>query len=73
VAKVVSKSLQVTPVVKQVVKAITQNGDGELGKAEVTEVVETAVKEAVKDTVKEATKEVVKAAIEEALEVEEAQ
>ena len=73
VAKVVSKSLQVTPVVKQVVKAITQNGDGELGKAEVTEIVETAVKEAVKDTVKEATKEVVKAAVKEAVEVEEAQ
>jgi phosphatidylserine/phosphatidylglycerophosphate/cardiolipin synthase-like enzyme len=70
VAKMVSKSLPVAPVVKQVIRSIKQNGNGKIGKTDVAEIVQAAVKEAVKDTVKEVTREVVKAAVEEAVEVE---
>ncbi len=69
VAKIVAKSLPATQVVKQVAKSIKQNGNGNVEKAEMAEIAETAVKEAVKDTVKEVTKDVVKSALEEALHV----
>lgn len=71
VAKIISKNLPVTPVVKQVVKSLRQNGHGRIGRTEVAEIVAGAVKEAVKDAVKEATKDAVKAAVEEAVQVEE--
>ncbi len=65
-AKVVSKNLPVTPVVKQVARAIQRKGDLELRPKEVEETVKTAVKEAVKDVVKEATKEAIKTMIDDA-------
>ncbi len=65
-AKVVGKNLSVTPVVKQVDRAIQRRGDLELRPKEVEETVKTAVKEAVKDVVKEATKEAIKTMIDDA-------
>jgi cardiolipin synthase A/B len=65
-AKVLSKNLPVTPVVKQVARAIQRKGDLELRPKEVEETVKTAVKEAVKDVVKEATKEAIKTMIDDA-------
>ena len=62
-AKVVSKNLPVTPVVKQVARAIQKKGDLELRPKEIEETVKTAVKEAVKDVVKDATKEAIKTMI----------
>jgi len=62
-AKVVSKSLPVAPVVREVVKAIQRKGNLEIGPEEVEETVKTAVKEAVKDSVKDATKQVLKTVI----------
>ena len=59
-AKVVSKNLPVTPVVKQVARAIQRKGDLELRPKEIEETVKTAVQEAVKDVVKDATKEAIK-------------
>ena len=59
------KNLPVTPVVKQVARAIQRKGDLELRPKEVEETVRTAVKEAVKDVVKEATKEAIKTMIDE--------
>jgi cardiolipin synthase len=64
-AKLVGKNLPVTPVVKQVARAIQRKGDLELRPKEVEETVRTAVKEAVKDVVKEATKEAIKTMIDE--------
>lgn len=63
-AKVVSKSLPLAPVVEQVVKAIQKKAKVELRPKEVEETVKTAVKEAVKDSVKDATKEVIKTLVE---------
>ena len=63
-AEVVSKNLPVTPVVKQVVRAIEKKNDLELRPREVEETVKTAVKEAVKDTVRDATKEAIKNMVE---------
>ncbi len=63
-AKVVSKNLPVTPVVRQVVKAIQSKGNLELPMKEVEETVRTAVKEAVRDSVKDATKEAIKTLVE---------
>jgi cardiolipin synthase A/B len=62
-AKVVSKNLPVTPVVKQVARAIQRKGDLELRPKEVEETVKTAVREAVKDVVKEAAKDAIKTMI----------
>lgn len=62
-AKVVGKNLPVTPVVKQVAKAIQRRGDLELRPKEIEETVKTAVQEAVKDVVKDATKEAIKTMI----------
>jgi cardiolipin synthase A/B len=62
-AKVVGKNLPVTPVVKQVARAIQRKGDLELRPKEVEETVRTAVKEAVKDVVKEATRDAIKTMI----------
>jgi len=59
-AKVVGKNLPVTPVVKQVARAIQRKGDLELRPKEVKETVKTAVKEAVKDVVKEAAKDAIR-------------
>ena len=70
-AKLVGKNLPVAPVVKQVVKAIRQKADIELGAKEVEEAVESAVKEAVKDTIKDTTKQAMKAAMEETEDLEE--
>jgi cardiolipin synthase A/B len=58
-AKVVGKNLPVSPVVKQVAKAIQKKGDLALRPKEVEETVKTAVTEAVKDAVKDATKEAI--------------
>jgi len=63
-AKVVSKNLPVTPVVKQVVRAIQKKNDLELRPSEVEETVKNAVKEAVKDTVRDATKKAIKTMVE---------
>jgi cardiolipin synthase A/B len=65
-AKVVGKNLALTPVVRQVARAIQSKGDLELRPKEVEETVKTAVKEAVKDAVKEATKEAINALDEDA-------
>jgi phosphatidylserine/phosphatidylglycerophosphate/cardiolipin synthase-like enzyme len=58
-AKVVSKNLPVSPVVKQVAKVIQKKGDLALRPKEVEETVKEAVTEAVKDAVKDATKEAI--------------
>ena len=63
IKKVVSKSIPVTPVVKQVVKAIQRKGNLELLPKEVEETVKIAVKEAVKDSVKDATKQALKSVV----------
>jgi phosphatidylserine/phosphatidylglycerophosphate/cardiolipin synthase-like enzyme len=60
VAKVVSKNLPISPVVKQVVKAIRSKRNLELRPQEVEETVREAVKEAVKDSLKDATKRAMK-------------
>lgn len=60
VAKVVTKSLAISPVVKEVVKAIQSKRNLELHPREVQETVKSAVKEAVKDSLKDATKEAIK-------------
>jgi cardiolipin synthase A/B len=62
-AKLVSKNLPVTPVVKQVVRAIQRKGELEPRPREIEETVKTAVKEAVKETVKEATKDAIQAMV----------
>jgi phosphatidylserine/phosphatidylglycerophosphate/cardiolipin synthase-like enzyme len=59
-AKVISKNLPVTPLVRQVVKAIEKKGDLEFRPQEIEETVRSALREAVKDSVKDATKEVIK-------------
>lgn len=64
IKKVVSKSIPVTPVVKQVLKAIQRKGNLELPPKEVEETVKIAVKEAVKDSVRDATKEALKSGVE---------
>jgi phosphatidylserine/phosphatidylglycerophosphate/cardiolipin synthase-like enzyme len=63
-AKAVSKNLPVTPMVRQVVKAIQKKGDLEFRPQEVEETVRTAVREAVKDSVKDATKKAIKSLVE---------
>jgi len=63
IKKVVSKSIPVAPVVKQVVKAIQRKGNLELLPKEVEETVKIAVKEAVKDSVKDATKQALKSVV----------
>jgi hypothetical protein len=64
-AKLVGKNLTVTPLVKQVARAIQKKGDLELRPKEVEETVKTAVKEAVRDVVKEAAKDAIKTMINE--------
>jgi hypothetical protein len=62
-AKVVSKNLPVTLVVKEVARAIQRKGDLELRPKEVEDTVKTAFREAVKDVVKDATKDAIKTMI----------
>ena len=62
-AKVVGKNLPVSPVVKQVAKALQKKGHLALRPKEVEETVKTAVTEAVKDAVKDATKEAIQSMI----------
>ncbi len=62
-AKVVGRNLPVSPVVKQVAKAIRKKGDLALRPKEVEETVRNAVTEAVKDTVKDATKDAIRTMI----------
>jgi cardiolipin synthase len=62
-AKVVSKNLPVTAVVKEVARAIQRKGDLELRPKEVEDTVKTAFREAVKDVVKDATKDAIKTMI----------
>jgi cardiolipin synthase len=63
IRKVVSKNIPVTPVVKQVVKAIQRKGKLELPSKDVEETVRVAVKEAVKDSIKDAAKEAIKSVV----------
>jgi hypothetical protein len=62
-AKVVSKNLPVSPVVKQVAKVIQKKGDLALRPKEVEATVKEAVTEAVKDAVKDATKDAIQSMI----------
>ena len=63
-AKVVSKNLPVTPMVRQVVKAIQKKGNRTVRPKDMEQVVRTALKEAVKDSVKDAAKEVIQTMVE---------
>jgi succinyl-CoA synthetase alpha subunit len=63
-AKAVSKNLNVTPVVKQVVKALQRKNHLELEPEDVENTVRSAVREAVKDSVKEATKKAIQNTVE---------